>query len=157
MDECRANNAGEKEFERVHLVSAHSFAGRRTATWALLWTGLFVAVLGQDAHRKWIPFGAVHFLEASKDDRMSLFLSVIFSLTLSILLLSLYACWYNTPEGVGIKLLYRLISSLTFPNHPNYLPLSNSTNRKPKVCFWFFTTHKQQTKSLLLVLLPPRK
>ncbi len=117
MDECRANNAGEKEFERVHLVWARSLAGRRTATWAVLWTGLFVAVLGQDAHCKWIPFGAVHFLEASKDDRMCLFFAMIFSTTLYFnLLLSLYACWYNTTEGVVILVLYTLVYfSTTYP------------------------------------------
>jgi hypothetical protein len=98
VDECRANNAGEKEFERVHLVWASSLAGRRTATWAVLWTGLFVAVLLQDAHRKWIPFGAVHFLEARKDDRMCLFFAMIVSTIFQ--LLSAYACSYSTPEGV---------------------------------------------------------
>ena len=134
MDECRANNAGEKEFERVHLVWARSLAGRRTATWAVLWTGLFVAVLGQDAHCKWIPFGAVHFLEASKDDRMCLFFAMIFSTIFLYLLLSLYACWYNTPEGVVIPVLYVLVY---FPTDPNYLPHTNNTNGKPKVYLIF--------------------
>ena len=52
----------------------------------------------------------MHFLEASKDDRTCLFFAMIFSTTLYFnLLLSLYACWYNTTEGVVILVLYTLV------------------------------------------------
>jgi hypothetical protein len=49
-------------------------------------------------------------------------------------LLSLYACWFNTPEGVVIPVLYVLVY---FPTDPNYLPHTNNTNGKPKVYLIF--------------------